>query len=209
MLTLEELSTDKDSETSSKANCFLKSVLSSDFLMSLCCLSILFSYTLPLCKILQSPSCDLVSALDHVQLVTNTFRKIRENVITEFKDIFETAQGLLNIVDENETLKTPRTVLRQQHRANVNTSDSENYFRIVVMIPLLDDFITQLEMRFENHKSVLSSLYILIPSVLGKSEEKFNEENFKFYRRFLDWDTIKTEFVLWKTKCHEQQERPQ
>lgn len=155
---------------------------------------------------MQSASCDLVSALDHVKLVLNTFRKIRENVSLEFKDIFETAQGLLSIVDETETLKIPRTVSRQQHRANVNASDPENFYRIVVMIPLLDDFITQFETRFEDHKTVLSSLYILIPSILGKSKTKFNEENFKFYKRFLDWDTLKAEFLLWKTKCHEQPE---
>lgn len=199
---MEELCADRDSETSSKANCFLRSVTASDFLISLCSLSVLFTYTLPLCKILQSPSCDLVSPLEHVELISNRFQKIREDVILEFNIIFQTAQELSSVAEEK--IKIPRVVARQQHRSNISTTDPETYFRITILIPLLDDFISQLKMRFENHKSTLSSLYVLIPSTIGKNDTNFNEENFQLYKKFLDWDTMEAEFLLWKTKCHQQ-----
>lgn len=56
--TLEDLSMDADSGTSSKATSLLRSIIISDFTTSLCCLRMLFSYALSLYKILQSPECD-------------------------------------------------------------------------------------------------------------------------------------------------------
>lgn len=180
--TLEELNTDMDSETSSKATCFLRSILASDFTISLCCLSVLFSFTLPLCKILQSPTCDLVAALQHVELIINTFKEMRTNVDSQYAVIFRTAQDLLKT--EDEEVKVPRIASRQRHRANVYARNPETYFRITIMIPLLNDFIDQLQSRFENHKSTLTSLYILIPSVCSKNEYNFKEDSFKVYKKF-------------------------
>ncbi|XP_011869841.1 PREDICTED: 52 kDa repressor of the inhibitor of the protein kinase-like, partial [Vollenhovia emeryi] len=196
--TLEDLSMDADSETSSKATSFLRSIIASDFIISLCCLGMPFSYTLSLCKILQSPECDLVAALQHVDIIIKTVQDIRENVSSKFATIFKTALDLLETV--NEEIKIPRIALRQQHRGNYNTQDPETYFRISIMIPLLDDFIDQLRSRFENHKSTLSSLYILIPSVCCKNESVFQVDNFKLYERFLECDSLQAEFDLWRTK---------
>ncbi|KAK5644977.1 hypothetical protein RI129_006277 [Pyrocoelia pectoralis] len=157
--TLEDLSTDVDSETSSKANNFLKSIIASDFVISLCCLTMLFSYTLPLCKILQSPMCDLSAALQHVDLIIITIEDIRKNVDLKFTKIFKAAQDLLTPLKED--IKIPRLALRQQHRPNYSATDPETYFRRSIMIPLLDDFLDQLRRRFKDHNTTLSSLNIL------------------------------------------------
>ena len=75
---LEILSNDVDSETSSKTTSFLRSILDSEFVTSLCCLSMLFSFTLQLCKILQSPKCHLVAAMKHVTTISKTFEDMRK-----------------------------------------------------------------------------------------------------------------------------------
>lgn len=204
--TLDDLSTDMDCETSSKANSFLRSVISSDFVISLCCLGMLFPYTLTLCKILQSPICDLAAALQHVDLIIKTIEDVRQNIDSKFAKLFLNAQNLLCTV--NEEIKIPRITSRQEHRANYNTKDPETYFRITIMIPLLDDFIDQLQSRFQNHKATLSSLNILIPSVCCKEQinSKYQENSFELYKKYLEWDFVKAELDMWRIKWMEESE---
>ncbi|KAJ8876204.1 hypothetical protein PR048_024114 [Dryococelus australis] len=112
--------------------------------------------------------------------------------------IFNTAQDLLRAVDEEITV--PRIVSRQKHRANINAGDPETYLRITIMIPQLDDFIGQLESRFTTHKSTLTSLYSLIPSVCSKNKCDFKEDHFELYQKLLDWGSLEVEFQVWQTK---------
>ncbi|KAJ8889768.1 hypothetical protein PR048_009271 [Dryococelus australis] len=74
------------------------------------------------------------------------------------------------------------------------------------MIPLLDDFIDQLESWFKAHKSTLTSLYSLTPSVCSKKECNFKEEHFELYQKFLDLDSLEDEFQVWQTKWRQQPE---
>ncbi|XP_033221040.1 52 kDa repressor of the inhibitor of the protein kinase-like [Belonocnema kinseyi] len=201
---LEELSCDMDSDTSSSATSFLRSITASDFVVSLCCMAMLFYYTLALCKLLQSPTCDLAAALQHIGIITKTFEKIQANVDLKFAVIFKTAQDLLHTV--NEEVRIPRIANRQQYRANQNTNDPESYFRLIVVIPLLDDFINHLHLKFADHKSTLLSLYILIPSLCCKNDSNFQINAFKVYRKFLEWESLEVELHLWKMKWQQESE---
>jgi len=99
--TLEELSCDSDTETSSKSLSFLKSILSSEFVISLCSLALVFSYTSTVCIQLQSPSCDLISAVKHIEDINENFKNIRENIEENFSKTYQTASKMLNEVNEN------------------------------------------------------------------------------------------------------------
>lgn len=112
-------------------------------------------------------------------------------VNSKFADIFSNA--VLELLKFDVDIKIPRIAARQQHRANVDANDVETYFRITIMIPLLDDFIKQLESRFDNHKTTLTPLYILIPSVCWKNEYSNGEDSFKVYKKFIKWDSIRAE----------------
>lgn len=118
--------------------------------------------------------CDLIAALQHVELIIKTFKEMRTTVDLQFTAIFRTAQALLETVDEE--IKISRIASRQRHRANVDAQDLETYFRITIIIPILDDFINQLQSRFKNHKSTLTFLYTLIPSVCSKNKYNFKED---------------------------------
>lgn len=194
--TLEELSFDSDTETSSKSSSLLKSILSSEFVISLCSLSMLFSYTSILCKVLQSPSCDLISAVQHVENIADVFSTIRENIEEKFAKIFKSASEMLNEV--NEEIRLPRIAAIQKLRNNIDTNDPEKYFRISVAIPLLDDFIQQIRNRFSQHKNTINSFCKLLPSVC--SEETLNCEDFKLYEKRIKIDLLEPEFEIWKTK---------
>ncbi|XP_074027267.1 52 kDa repressor of the inhibitor of the protein kinase-like [Leptinotarsa decemlineata] len=179
--TLDDLSTDIDCETSSKANSFLRSVISSDFVISL-------------------------SALQNVDLIMKTIEDIRQNIDKKFAKLFQNAQNLLCTV--NEEIKILRITSRQEHRANYNTKNPGTYFRMTIMIPLLEDFIDQLQSRFHNHKATLSSLNFLIPSVCCKEQinNKYQEYSFEFYKKYSEWDFVNAKLDMWQVKWLEKSE---
>lgn len=127
---------------------------------------------------------------------------MRTNVETEFAAVFKAAENLLEMVDEK--IKIPRIAARQRNRVNVDVHDTETYFRIAIMNPLLDDFICQLESRFEDHNSILSSLSCLIPSFCAKQEYNIKDDSLELYRKFLETETLKAEYKLWQTKWRQQ-----
>ncbi|KAG5871949.1 hypothetical protein JTB14_022424 [Gonioctena quinquepunctata] len=141
--TLEQFSTDPDMETSTKASSFLRSALASEFVVSLCFLAKVFAATLTVCKVLQSPLCDLITAIDHIENVISHFQDIRSNIEKEFANSFTEAKDLL--ADVNEEIKLPRLTSVQKHRANPKTNNPEQYYRITVAIPLLEDLTSQLK----------------------------------------------------------------
>ncbi|KAL4085323.1 hypothetical protein QTP88_027182 [Uroleucon formosanum] len=168
--TLEELQLFVDIETSSKALQLYKCVTISEFIISMITATTLFSITLPLCKILQSVKCDLSEAVDHVETV----------------------------LSEKEKIKIPRLVSRSTNRINVDTKIPEDYFRIAIAIPFYDDFISQPKERFSKHKTILSSLYLLIPKMCLKSP--ILESDFSVYSDFINVDELPSELKLWKRK---------
>ncbi|XP_025207736.1 zinc finger MYM-type protein 1-like [Melanaphis sacchari] len=69
--TLEELQLVQDINTSSKSIQFYRAIVTSEFILSMVTSNTLFSMTLPLCKNLQSVSCDLVEAVQHIETILN------------------------------------------------------------------------------------------------------------------------------------------
>lgn len=137
--TLEELKLVKDIETSSKALQFLRAIMTSDFIVSMLTASTLFAFTLPLCRILQSVNFDLFIAVEHVDTVISQVKKMRLDIDQVFSNIFEKTETLIKSVDDQECIKIPRTVARQQNRSNVMVATAQEYFRITVAIPFFDD----------------------------------------------------------------------
>jgi len=205
--TLDELQLKRDIETSSKALQLGKTIITSDFVISMVTASILFTQTLPLCKNLQSVNCDLTEAMEYVDTVLHEIHDMRNNMDTTFSKIFEKAKDLLKSVDSEEDIKIPRIVARQKHRINVITNSPEEYYRITIAIPFFDDFIEQLQARFNNHKKQISSLFKLLPKICNKFEIDAND--FEIYSEFLDMEVLPTEIQLWKRKWSNKPEKDQ
>lgn len=81
---------------------------------------------------------------------------------------------------------------------NIDSNDPEKYFRVSIGIPLLDDFICQINSRFLAHKDIMNSFYKLIPAVC--SNKSLDSENFKLYEKRIKRDMLEAEFEIWKTK---------
>ncbi|XP_025420314.1 zinc finger MYM-type protein 1-like, partial [Sipha flava] len=113
---LEELQLVQDINTSSKSIQFYRAIVTSEFILSMVTSNTLFSMTLPLCKSLQSVSCDLVEAVQHIETILNELIHLRENIDHTFNDIFEKSELLLKSIDGEENIRIPRIVARQQNR---------------------------------------------------------------------------------------------
>ena len=196
--TLEELQLVHDIDTSSKPLQLGRSIITSDFLISMVTASILFSQTLPLCKNLQSVNCDLTEAMEYVDIVLHEIHDMRSNMDITFSKIFKKAKALIKSIDDKEDIQIPRIVGHQKHRSNVVTNSPEEYYRITIAIPFFDDFIEQLQTRFNNHKNIISSLYKLLPKICNKYEIESND--YEMYSEFLDLEVLSTEIKLWKRK---------
>jgi hypothetical protein len=64
--------------------------------------------------------------------------KMRENANEEFSILFNKSKTMLESV--NNKIAMPRINYRQTKRINIEINDPEEYFRISIYIPLLDDF---------------------------------------------------------------------
>lgn len=99
--------------------------------------------------------------MEYVDTVLHEVHDMRNNMDITFSKIFKKANDLIKSIDNEEDIKIPRIVGHQKHRSNVITNSPEEYYRITIAIPFFDDFIEQLQTRFNNHKSIISSLYKL------------------------------------------------
>lgn len=196
LVTLEELSDDSDTDTSSNASALAKALTNGEFVVTLCFVTKVFSYTLTLCKILQSPLCDLKSATDHIANIADRFQKMRQDIEHEFAQIYKEAEAIMS--DVGEEIRIPRRASLQRNRCNVNADTPEMYFRIAIAIPLIDDFNDQLNDRFLDHRQVFSSLNSLLPLVCCQPHVSINVENLMIYEDKIDLQLLEAEFDLWK-----------
>ncbi|KAL5234734.1 hypothetical protein ACI65C_002144 [Semiaphis heraclei] len=132
------------------------------------CLSVAvtcFSYTVQLSQVLQSKQQDLSKALNDVMIVREALEAIREDADKSFKEIMK---NVTTIASELEIeIRMPRICGRQTVRNNVHAKDAEEYYKIVIFIPFLDNLILQLHSRFDKRLETIIPLEGLIPSNLS------------------------------------------
>lgn len=75
----------------------------------------------------------------------------------------------------NIALTLPRIVKAQLHRPNHETTTPEQYFRVSLFIPLLDNIHADLVFRFPKETLNVFNLNVILPSVMSKN----NPENEK------------------------------
>lgn len=91
----------------------------------------------------------------------NILKEIRKNVEKEFKLIFERAEIFCK--NSNINISLPRRVSKQVHRDNTPANTLEEYYRVTIFIPYLDNFITMISDRLLKHKSLLMNFNCLFP----------------------------------------------
>ena len=103
-------------------------------------------------------------------------------------------------------MKTPRLTSRQTNRCNITAATDEEYFRVGIFIPFLDNFIVTLEARFTTHKSIIGEFQCLISAdpTSGQTPQQIKSIQVwgKFYENDLtkSWVELVPEPILWYRK---------
>ncbi|KAL4127017.1 hypothetical protein QTP88_011215 [Uroleucon formosanum] len=155
--------------TLTDANILMKA-MDSEFLISLQVIKVLFSYGLPLCKLLEKVNLDLKEAVDLAEVTVATIQRLRGNITEEFKQLFKEAEKMANILDITISIK--RLSKKCTKRANPSINDPEENYRVTIAIPYIDSFIQQLNERFLCHKNVLKGFQCLFS---GTYSDDFDE----------------------------------
>lgn len=204
---LEKLESSINKETAQKSCQLLSAVKDPKFVIPLIIIENIFSYTLTLCKQLQTVNADLVEACNHVDDIIAIFDKMRENNEKYFSDMFSIAAIMLN--KKKEEIEFPRFATNQAHRSNVHANSSEKYYNINIFLPFLDHIRTQLFDRFQKHKSLTVSLQTIIPNKCVNVTNEEISDCVQFYAQILtEPNAFKAEFEIWKTKWLNEESRP-
>lgn len=161
---LQIISTWKDLQTSSKAQSLISSLVNTNFIISLYCLSHLLAITQNLSAILQEKTLDKFRAKTLITDVLSVLKETRKNADTAFQKLFLDINECHHALDISVLI--PRRAARQINRCNVETNDPEVYYRISIFIPLLDNIIEDIEFRFDDERvSNIFHLNVLVPSL--------------------------------------------
>ncbi|KAL4100912.1 hypothetical protein QTP88_020937 [Uroleucon formosanum] len=111
IVALEKLESSINKETAQKSCQLLSSIKDVKFFIPLIIIENIFSYTLTLCKQLQTINADLVEACNHVDDVLAILDKMRKNNNKHFSDMFSVAAIMMN--KNKKEIDFPRFANRQ------------------------------------------------------------------------------------------------
>ena len=95
---------------------------------------------------LQSSTLDILHAYEKADDLKDVYRKLRLNVDTNFKLIYDEAVKLAERVDA--PVRKPRIIGKQQHRSNADSVSIYDHYKKNLVIPFLDHVSNQLNDRF-------------------------------------------------------------
>ena len=142
----------------------------------------------------------MIEAVSLAEDVINELKLMRENATETFSEIFSSSSLMLTSIESS--IQIPRITGRQKNRANFPSSTPETYFRVSVFIPFIENFITQLDLRFVSHRDILKGFQCLLPAdpfICQPSNIKAFEALVEFYAQDLDTreESLKSELKLW------------
>lgn len=184
---------DWNRETRSDAQSYLLAMSQFPFIVALVLTQRVLAYTKGLSVQLQGRYCDVVRAHQEIGTVKTAVSKARSEIDTFHSRVYEQALMISQSIDVDES--APRVARRQQHRSNVPASNTSDYYKRTLTIPLLDHLISELNSRFDTSCSQnLLEFMQLLPSEISKKVSTVGPENFN---SILPFDA---ELHLWQAK---------
>ena len=152
-----------NAETRSDAQSLFLTVFRFSFAVVLVITQKILSYIKALSVKLQGRYVDIVRAYREIENVKSTLAKLRTDVERFHAQAYNEVIVLCQSVGIEES--TPRITSRQQHRQNLPSSNSSEYFKRTTTIPMLDHLISELSSRFnESLYQFLLQFIKLLPS---------------------------------------------
>ena len=157
---LDNMVTSEDFDVDSRAQAlsFLKSLKSSDYIVSCLVINKALAVLQPVSVKLQGVAVDVIVANDMVGSVIDELKLFDD---ATFSEIYQQARSLASQVGED--ISAPRVVGIQRHRANPPASTALEHFRIAIYKPFMSHLISELETRFTESRSVINQLCKLVP----------------------------------------------
>ena len=210
-----EISNWKDANTASKAHSLMLAMCDTEFIIALCCLSSVLSYTKQLSLALQTEDLDLSRGSEMISSAISVLTRQREEAEKSFDSIWQTALDLVKRIDMDPRLELtiPRQCKRQTFRSNYPaTSDPKDYYRRAIYIPILDNIIADHHERFPPESLAVFSLPLLLPAkmVTATGTEdigKLAETLWENFHRVLPIEpsigqrSLASEITVWKETC--------
>lgn len=149
--TLTSISLWDEQASSSKSKVLLIAMCTCEFIVAVYSLASLLCVTTAVSKVLQSVNSDISNSTKLVYDVIENLENKRTNCCDEFKSLFEDCKNEMTKLDIE--IKRPRIVCHQTTRVNYLTDSIEDYYRVSIYIPLLDNVLEDLKCRFLNEKN--------------------------------------------------------
>ncbi|CAL1688672.1 unnamed protein product [Lasius platythorax] len=131
----------------------------------MCVVNHIFALSHGVANALQAKHIDLKNCVTMSENLIKELAIMREN----FKPIYEEAGKLA--AEIGATLSIPRRTGRQTLRANFDTEDCCEYYKLSVFLPFLDYFTSQLHERFMKHKGILQNIEVFLPFQVVKASD--------------------------------------
>ena len=140
----------QSSETRKKAALLINSISQSSFIVSLVVLEELCSVLLPTTRMLQTSGIDVVEAMNSIDNVLESLRDMR--TADKFHKLFECMSVVAELLD----------------RAAAGGADVsvEDYYRITVYYPTIDNIMKDVELRFGPVQKKAATLASLVPGFM-------------------------------------------
>lgn len=169
-------------------NNYQQTLRNGEFIVAMVVLNEVFTLAQPLTVYLQTINIDLAGALDMADSLVKLLEDMRVNVMAKLHELFTSAQKI--VAEIQAEIHIPRIAKAQLHRANYQTVDPEEYYRVSVFIPFIDHFVNQLKLRFLKHKAILTKIENILPNKIVKLDE--TEINASIDQILLQWPDIST-----------------
>jgi len=152
----------------------------------------------------------LSKALANVTAVRQALETKRKNADQAFKEIMISVTELALKVGAEITM--PRTCGRQTNRVNVNAKDPEEYYKISIFTPFLDNLINQLHYRFDKRLQQIMPLEGLIPTNFGHYDDTSILAAASVYENDFSvsmMSCLKAEIFIWKKQWESETNLPE
>ena len=168
---LSQLCNDNDQNTSSTASSLLKAMSSLDFIITICVCQSILPHLTPLSDHMQDPHCDLVIAASRTQTLCSLMEKKQND--TTWSSIWQLVTDLAG--EQDIPFTKPRTASRQIHRSNTHAQSVEDYWRLNLFYPFINQLIIELQDILCKPMPRLKAQYLLPSCITNLSCELWQD----------------------------------
>ena len=195
--TLEDLS---NNYGDAKAGPFKLAITQFGFIITLVAAEFVLAHLVPLSKMLQNKTCDLVEASKEAGIQHNLVQTQR-NDDTLWDDLYDKAVAMATTVDVEPS--RPRVIVRQQNRQNVPAATISEYWKRNMWLPFMDHMSVELSESLLNGQDRLAARYLLPVHIAQLTADKVQAlyETFVLDLQCQSLEEFEAEIRRWKARC--------